>query len=135
MIDQFFENYNSGKGFYSMIIPILYFLVKQLACSIYEGGKFTRYNYGEAGNLKNYGTKNAPEYDMSKVTAPVYLVFGSSDGVATPADVEWLGAHLSNCKGSIRVPSPSFTHGDFFLSTKVADLVYKPLLKLLPAIN
>ncbi len=100
-----------------------------------KGGKFTRYNYGEAGNLKNYGTKNPPEYDMHKVTCPVYLVFGSSDGVATPNDVDWLAKRVGNLKGSIRVPSPSFTHGDFFLSTKVADLVYKPLLSLLPAIN
>ena len=48
------------------------------------GGKFTRFNYGAEGNLKHYGTEEAPEYNLKLVTAPVYLFYGVSDGVATP---------------------------------------------------
>jgi len=110
VVDQFFENYNSG-------------------------GKFTRYNYGsDSENIKHYGTKLAPEYDMSKVTAPTYFMYGITDGVATAADVELLAKRVSNLKGVHRVQSSSFTHGDFFMSVNVNQLVYQPLLKVLPAI-
>lgn len=61
-------------------------------------------------------------------------MYGPTDGVATQTDVELLAKKVKNLKGIHRVQSSSFTHGDFFMSTKVFELVYKPLLKLLPAI-
>ena len=48
------------------------------------GGKFTRFNYGAEGNVEHYGTETAPEYNLKLVTAPVYLFYGVTDGVATP---------------------------------------------------
>ena len=40
-----------------------------MVCVIFVGGKFTQYNYGTKGNSEHYKTKDAPEYDLSKVTA------------------------------------------------------------------
>lgn len=48
------------------------------------GGNFSRYNYGETGNMERYGKTEAPKYQLELVTAPVYLVYGQTDGVASP---------------------------------------------------
>ena len=34
--------------------------------------------------MEHYGTETAPEYNLKLVTAPVYLFYGVTDGVATP---------------------------------------------------
>ncbi|XP_046645920.1 lipase lipl-1-like [Daphnia pulicaria] len=104
---QFFDNYNSG-------------------------GNFTRFDYGESGNLERYGTAEAPKYQMELVTAPVYLLWSKTDPVSTPRDIEWLAMRLGNLKGSVEVNAPVFSHGDFFMSTQASKLVYEPLLKMLP---
>ena len=118
------------------------------------GGKFTRFNYGAEGNLERYGTVTPPVYSMKDVTAPVYLLWGQTDGVVAAEvinkplhfhhwhrvlsdfdqskDVEWLASSLANLKGSIRVNASVFSHGDFFMSKNVSELVHKPLLALLP---
>jgi len=106
-VSQFFENYNSG-------------------------GKFTRFNHGAEGNLQHYGTEEAPEYNLKLVTAPVYLFYGITDGVATPEDVEWLGSRLGNHQQSFQVGSDRFSHGDFFMSRNASQLLIQPLLKILP---
>ncbi|KAI9558712.1 hypothetical protein GHT06_015501 [Daphnia sinensis] len=104
---QFFDNYNSG-------------------------GNFTRFDYGETENMERYGTVEAPKYHMELVTAPVYLIWSTTDPVSTPQDIEWLATRLGNLKGSVKVDAPVFSHGDFFMSTQVSKLVYQPLLKMLP---
>lgn len=48
------------------------------------GGNFTRFDYGESGNLERYGTAEAPKYQMELVTAPVYLLWSKTDPVSTP---------------------------------------------------
>lgn len=48
-------------------------------------------------------------------------------------DVDWLAKSLGNLKGSFEVQVPHFSHGDFFMSMRAGELVYKPLLKLLPS--
>jgi len=106
-VSQFFENYNAG-------------------------GKFTRFNYGAEGNVEHYGTETAPEYNLKLVTAPVYLFYGVTDGVATPEDVSWLSSNLGNHQGSVQVGVNVFSHGDFFMSQNVSELLFKPLLKMLP---
>jgi len=106
-VSQFFENYNSG-------------------------GRLTRFNYGAAGNLQHYGTETAPEYDLSLVTAPVYLFWGPADPVVPPQDVALLASKLGNLGGSIRVNSDDFSHGDFFMSKRADDLVNGPVMDVIP---
>lgn len=48
-------------------------------------------------------------------------------------DVAWLKPRLGNLKGSIRVDSPSFSHGDFIWSPRLAELVHHPVIDLLPS--
>ena len=47
-----------------------------------DTGKFLRYNFGEQGNLKAYGSKEPPEYDGAKVVhagIPMILVAAKHD--------------------------------------------------------
>lgn len=34
--------------------------------------------------MERYGKTEAPKYQLELVTAPVYLVYGQTDGVASP---------------------------------------------------
>lgn len=79
---QFFDNYNSG-------IPIPVGTLHKLTSNLinlffFKGGNFTRFDYGEAGNLELYGTPDAPKYQMELVTSPVYLLWSQTDPVSTP---------------------------------------------------
>ena len=49
-----------------------------------NGGQFARFDYGTRGNLKHYQQKTPPNYDLSKVTAPVILMWGQRDWFADP---------------------------------------------------
>lgn len=125
-----------------------------------EGETFIRYDYGTEGNLKHYGREKPPPYDLSLVTAPVYLFWGENDLLTTPTvslpflaeyltifdcllffpfptigflkDVAWLASKLPNLKASIRVDYPYFNHWDFLWSTNVNELLYDRIIPLLP---
>jgi len=59
------------------------------------GGNFTRFDYGEIGNMERYGTAEAPKYQMELVTAPVYLLWSKTDPVSTPKVYLQMSRHLS----------------------------------------
>lgn len=42
------------------------------------------YDHGEEENLKIYGQKEAPMFDLGRVTAPTVLIYGKADIIATP---------------------------------------------------
>lgn len=44
---------------------------------------FQHYDFGKKGNLELYGTPEPAVYDLSKVTAPVYLYYGLNDLIST----------------------------------------------------
>ncbi|XP_046638088.1 gastric triacylglycerol lipase-like isoform X3 [Daphnia pulicaria] len=96
-----------------------------------SGESFNHFDYGCYENLKRYGSCTPAQYNLSLVTAPVYLISGDRDPIAPPKDIMWLASKLGNLKSSIQVDS-SFTHGDFIWSTRAMELVYLPLIRLLP---
>jgi len=78
-----------------------------------NSGEFARFDYGRVGNLKHYHQKTPPSYDLSKVKAPVILMWGQRDWMADPEDVAWLAAQLPNLQDSIQVGGEDFNHVDF----------------------
>lgn len=52
-----------------------------------ESGKFRRFDFGRKQNIEVYGQPQPPEYDFSKMTAPIALYWGQND---------WLGAAAVN---------------------------------------
>lgn len=53
------------------------YIIKKNILFYILGEKFLRFNYGLDGNLEHYGTPYPPAYDLSRVTAPVYLYYGN----------------------------------------------------------
>ena len=75
----FFQNYNSGTS-----------LLYKLHLSFFQSGirlislgeSFLYFDYGPADNLIRYGTTYPPEYNLTQVTVPVYLVHADNDPFA-----------------------------------------------------
>lgn len=58
-------------------------------------GKFSRYNFGLAGNKKRYGTALPPEYNLTNIRLEsIALVTADNDLLATPEDVQQLASQL-----------------------------------------
>lgn len=57
---------------------------------IINSGRFQRFDYGVKENLKRYGSKTPPEYDLSKIKVKTALYSGDVDKLADPQDVQWL---------------------------------------------
>lgn len=47
-------------------------------------GKFCHYNYGPSENLLRYHSKTPPDYDLSKVTAPTFVIHSKKDTLVPP---------------------------------------------------
>lgn len=52
------------------------------------------FDKGEVDNLKIYGSKTSPVFDLSKVNVPVALFCGKQDLLVPPEDYMWLKAQL-----------------------------------------
>ena len=48
------------------------------------GGSFKPLDFGVEENLRRYGTSAVRDYDLGKVTAPVYVFWARKDNYATP---------------------------------------------------
>ena len=72
------QNYNFG----TLILVKLIKIWNNIFTVI--GESFNYFDYGPAKNLERYGTVDPPEYNLTRVTAPVYLVHADSDPFAPP---------------------------------------------------
>ncbi|XP_046448187.1 gastric triacylglycerol lipase-like [Daphnia pulex] len=105
-------------------------VIAQFAQNFQAGDVFQAYDYGKIGNEKRYGSKKPMEYNLKKVTAPVYVFSAGKDRIVSPLDVDWLETQLGNLKGSIRIPY--YDHIDFIWGTDVKEIVYDQVMALLP---
>lgn len=94
-------------------------------------GKFRQFDYGLMGNLKQYGTRQPPEYPVDKITLPIALISGNNDWLSGKVDVNKLYAELPNPIENYRVPYEDFNHIDFIWGVDAPTLVYDKLLQLL----
>jgi len=47
-------------------------------------GRFTNYDYGPIGNMRHYHSKQVPEYDIKKITAPAIILYSKRDNLVPP---------------------------------------------------
>ncbi|XP_065198146.1 gastric triacylglycerol lipase-like [Sycon ciliatum] len=91
---------------------------------------FQMYNYPtKEENIEHYGQATPPLYPIEAITNPIYIFSGGKDILADPTDVASLKPRLQNLKGSVYIPP--FEHLDFVWGLQAADLVYKPIIKIL----
>lgn len=63
---------------------------------INSGGRFRQYDYGN-GNVVKYGSVTPPEYEVWKISLPVYMLIGNQDFLA-PREVRII--HQNNILNS-----------------------------------
>jgi lysosomal acid lipase/cholesteryl ester hydrolase len=90
-----------------------------------NNGAFRQYNHGKEKNLERYGQEVPPDYDLSKITAPVALYWGENDWLGVKADVSRLAELLPNLQRKYRIPDDHFNHLDFLFAKDVDTLMYE----------
>ncbi|XP_044739786.1 lipase 3-like [Chrysoperla carnea] len=88
-----------------------------------EKGGFKKFDFGKRYNKQIYGQTTPPAYNLSNIKAPVYLLYGDADNLATPEDVKILHNLLPNST-LFRVNYPKFKHTDFLYAKDVISLLY-----------
>ncbi|CAH2091163.1 unnamed protein product [Euphydryas editha] len=90
---------------------------------------FRRYDHGLLENMLIYGSIIPPRYDLSQITAPVFLHYSDSDPLADTADVDRLYRGLGRPMGKFRVPQATFSHVDFLWGIDAKTLVYDRVIR------
>ncbi|XP_013141648.1 PREDICTED: lipase 3-like [Papilio polytes] len=91
-----------------------------------QSGRFCRYDRGNMKNLKVYGTKLPPDYDLSKISVPIVLYYSGNDWLSDPRDVEILENHLKVQTGNY---IEDFNHLDYLFADTAKELIYLSIIK------
>lgn len=52
------------------------------AQEIYQKGNFQKFDYGPVGNLREYGVKFPPKYEIRNIKRPIYIMYAMNDWLA-----------------------------------------------------
>ncbi|XP_050513539.1 lipase 3-like [Diabrotica virgifera virgifera] len=97
-----------------------------------ESGRFRKYDFGPTKNRYYYnGFQIAPDYNLSKISAPIHLIYSSNDWLSSEADVNILHGELKSCKEKYWVPLPTWNHMDYLFGKDAPKLVYSKVLNIL----
>ncbi|XP_077509467.1 gastric triacylglycerol lipase-like isoform X2 [Amblyomma americanum] len=97
--------------------------------------RFQKFDFGTTRNQVLYGQDTPPEYNLSRVSAPVALYWSRSDWLADPQDVSQLRNRLPRLVLDFQVQEPSFTHLDFTVGVGARRLVYEPVMKAMASVR
>ncbi|XP_015364414.1 PREDICTED: lipase 3-like [Diuraphis noxia] len=85
--------------------------------------RFCKYDYGVNGNMQYYNMKSPPDYNLNKVTSPVYILHSKNDHLSATKDVNWLRSKLPNVKDVYYINSIKFGHLSFVMHENIDRLV------------
>lgn len=91
------------------------------------------FDYGEIGNLKNYGQRHPPVYDLSKypTSVPTWLWSGGEDILADPVDVSLLIDVLPN--STLHTQIPNYAHLDYVWAIDAVEIMYPQVIEFIKA--
>lgn len=92
-----------------------------------KSGKFHKFDYGYYENMKRYNSSQPPQYNLSKITSRVNLIYSTGDVISSLDNVKKIKAALPNLGSIYMVPSAVFGHVDYFLSRNLKSLVHDEL--------
>ncbi|XP_034254864.1 lipase 1-like isoform X2 [Thrips palmi] len=92
--------------------------------SIASGG-FQKYDFGSVKNLKLYGSPHPPSYNLSAITTPIYVYYGTSDGLVSSEDVR---KFTKQCPAVKEVHALPYNHLDYALADDINEAYIKPVI-------
>ncbi|XP_031765303.2 lipase 1-like isoform X2 [Galleria mellonella] len=94
--------------------------------------EFRRYDHHRPIlNIETYDRPVAPLYNLSQVTAPVYLHYSFGDVTTDYRDVLHLAERLPNVAGMHLIQRSTFSHRDYLWATDAKVQVYNKLIQLM----
>ncbi|CAB3237036.1 unnamed protein product [Arctia plantaginis] len=90
----------------------------------YLSKRFQRYDYGSKANQLIYSSPVPPNYNLSLVTAPLYIFYSDSDWFSTTVDVKNLLSKLPNVVKYVNFnESLDFTHLEFIYGARINSFI------------
>lgn len=104
--------------------------VKQLLhfAQLQNSEKFEMYDYGTKENMIRYGLSKPPEYNLTAVSVPLVVAYGTKDSLTKAEDTEFLIPKLPNVTKVIKLP---WNHVDMILGKNVDSQLYNNILGLM----
>ncbi|XP_061722991.1 lysosomal acid lipase/cholesteryl ester hydrolase-like [Cydia pomonella] len=96
---------------------------------LYLRKKFAQFDYGFRGNLGKYGSRNPPDYALSKITADVAIMSGKLDTLSLIENGKILKSKLPNVVHFEEIEKT--THIDFVLSREASKYLFPSIFRLL----
>ncbi|GLV35381.1 Lipase 4 [Carabus blaptoides fortunei] len=93
-------------------------------------GKFRNFDYGTVGNLKIYNGTEPPDYDLSKVTAPVAIYCSENDWQSSAVDADQLFQELGNPIGKF-VLAERPNHYSYFNGKNMRQILYSRMVEVM----
>ncbi|KAJ3658407.1 hypothetical protein Zmor_010145 [Zophobas morio] len=96
-----------------------------------NSGYFREYDFG-LDNLAIYGQLSPPDYDLSKITAPIYMFYSHNDWMAGETDVIKLCDGLGDaCAAHFLVSDDEFNHLDYLYGISAPEILYARVISLM----
>ncbi|XP_015184619.1 PREDICTED: uncharacterized protein LOC107070697 [Polistes dominula] len=94
-----------------------------------KSAKFRQFDYGTKKNRQMYNSIIPPEYNISTITVPIALYYGSNDWFINVKDLFKVSKELKNVIDVYKVPFEKFNHVDFMWAVDAPKLVYSRILR------
>ncbi|KAJ8953102.1 hypothetical protein NQ318_013446 [Aromia moschata] len=95
-----------------------------------NSGHFRQYDLGLIENELTYGSLAPPDYDLSKITAPVHMLYSDNDWLASTVDVDRLCTALPNCVEKLEITHKNFNHLDYLYAIDAPTLVNDRVIEI-----
>ncbi|KAA0031334.1 triacylglycerol lipase 1 isoform X1 [Cucumis melo var. makuwa] len=98
-------------------------------------GSFSKYDYGLLKNLRVYGQRMPPEFDLSLIpeSLPLWMAYGGNDELSDWTDLEHTIKKVKSVPELVYLEN--YGHVDFILSMKAKEDVYDPMIKFFKSLG
>lgn len=91
---------------------------------------FRKYDYGLEENPQFYnGSTTPPDFNLSIVSAPIYIFYGNGDKLIVAKDVRALAKALPSTEALYEVGYPGWNHNDFVYAIEAKKWVYDKIIE------
>ncbi|PIO58259.1 hypothetical protein TELCIR_20309 [Teladorsagia circumcincta] len=95
---------------------------------VVKSRKLEKFDYGEEGNMREYGEKTPPHYDLRKIHTPTYLYWSKDDILADTEDIRESILEKMNATLRASYELPHYSHLDFIFGVNATFDIYERIL-------